>query len=202
MDRFIEKLKCCSTKEIKAIYEEIIEIVTDKINSILLFGGNELAIVGGLYIIKPLNSTVEIDVPSIRTIDRDYIISISNRATEDITNKKYDSVITKSRTLIEEVCCYVLEKKNITPTTSGNLNELFKQVKNTYNLHNDPSANKSFNGLISGLNSIISAISELRNHESDAHGVGNARAEIKEYHARLILNSSTMLSDFLLSISV
>ena len=104
---------------------------------------------------------------------------------EDVEQKNYDSAITKSRTLLEEVFCYVIEKKNETPSTSGNMNDLYKQVKDLYNMHGDANTDRRINTLLSGLEKIVSALSEMRNKDSDAHGVGANRIAIDEHHARL-----------------
>ena len=43
----------------------------------------------------------------------------------DIDEKNYDSAITKSRTLLEEVFCYVIELKNVEPSDSGDIHKLY-----------------------------------------------------------------------------
>ena len=45
--------------------------------------------------------------------------------------------------------------------------------------------------LISGLNSIVSAVAEMRNKDSDAHGVGASRV--------LFVNAAVSMSDFILA---
>ena len=42
--------------------------------------------------------------------------------------------------------------------------------------------------------------SQMRNKGSDAHGLGNRRINIKDYHARLFVNSSRSVADFILAI--
>ena len=96
--------------------------------------------------------------------------------------------------------CYAIEKKGDTPTTSGNMSELYKQVKGHYNMHTDPNVDRRINTLLSGLEKIVSSISEMRNKDSDAHGVGSARINIEEHHARLFVNSAVLMADFILSI--
>ena len=111
-----------------------------------------------------------------------------------------DSAITKSRTLLEETFCYVIEKKNEVPSDSGDIGKLYKQVKTLYNMHNDANTDRRINTLLSGLNSIVSAIAEMRNKDSDAHGVGAKRITIYEHHARLFVNVSVAMADFILSV--
>lgn len=190
-----------AANEIEAAYVEITQKVLNGINGLLYFGGNELCVVGSQFVVKPIGSKVEMEAPQIKTIDREYIRNMSNRANQDIEQGNYDSAITHARTLLEETFCYVLEKEGVEPSTSGNMAELYKQVKNAYELHNDANIERCINTLYSGLNSIVSAISEMRNKDSDSHGVGSKRVDICDYHARLFVNSATAMSEFILSVS-
>lgn len=54
--------------------------------------------------------------------------------------------------------------------------------------------------LLSGLESIVSSIAEMRNNYSDSHGIGSSRIRIKEHHAILVVNSALTMSEFLLSV--
>ena len=75
---------------------------------------------------RELSGKVELDTPSISSIDRNYIKDIAGRANRDIDNGEYDSAITKSRTLLEEVFCYVIESKNETPSDKGEMSVIVK----------------------------------------------------------------------------
>lgn len=126
--------------------------------------------------------------------------AVSSRAIRDVDNGDYDSAITKTRTLLEEIFCYVIEQKGEQPSESGDIGKLFNQVKSLYNMHQDKDLDKRINGLLSGLEKIVGAISEMRNKGSDAHGVGAKRINIDEHHARLFVNSSMTMADFILSV--
>ena len=41
---------------------------------------------------------------------------------------------------------------------------------------------------------------EMRNKDSDAHGVGANRIAIEDFHARLFVNSAVTMADFILSV--
>lgn len=199
-ERFSKVLARRGADEINKAYEQIIHTVIEKINGILLFGGNELTVIGKQFVVRPIGSKIEIQAPKIKAIDREYIKSISNRAMDDVEQNNYDSAITKSRTLLEETFCYVIEKKGECPTDSGDMAKLFKQVKDLYNMHTDRNTDKRINTLLSGLNSIVSSIAEMRNKDSDAHGVGANRISIDEHHARLFVNAAMTMADFILSV--
>ncbi len=185
---------------IDTAHKFFINAIIGKINGILYFGGNELVESGGEFAVRKIDAKVEIQVPRIRNIDRPYVRKIFVRAHEDVEQKNFDSAITKSRTLLEEVFCYVIEQKKMQPSKSGNINILYKQVKDLYNMHGNEDMDRLINTLLSGLEKIVSSISEMRNKDSDAHGVGAARISIDEHHARLFVNAATAMADFILSV--
>lgn len=143
---------------------------------------------------------IPLELSAINSVSREYIIDISKRALKDIENNSFDSAITKSRTLLEEVFCFAIESQNENPTESGDIVKLYKQVKDLYNMHQDSETDKRINDLLSGFDKVITSISQMRNKSSDAHGVGNRRINIKDYHARLFVNSAMTLADFILSV--
>ena len=143
----------------------------------------------------------KLETPAVSRISNDYVIDIAGRANRDVDNGEYDSAITKARTLLEEVFIHSLEVIDIEPDRSGEINKLYRQVKNNYDMHSDNNIDVRIKKLIGGLNSIVSAISELRNIESDAHGAGRKRMGINMHHARLFVNSAVVLSEFILSVS-
>lgn len=183
-------------------YVHFTRTILQKINGLLYFGGNELVIINNQFVVRQIGAKVEVQAPKIKTIDREYIRSISARAMDDVEQKNFDSAITKSRTLLEETFCYVIEKKSATPSTSGNMSDLYKQVKDLYNMHGDANTDRRINTLLSGLEKIVSSISEMRNKDSDAHGVGASRITIDEHHARLFVNAAMAMADFILSVEI
>lgn len=120
---------------------------------------------------------------------------------QDIDNQIYDSALTKSRTLLEEVFCYVIEQTGDIPSDKGDIGKLYKQVKDLYNMHTDSNMDKRINTLLSGLEKIVSSIAEMRNKASDSHGIGANRITIADHHARLYVNSAMTMADFILSVA-
>lgn len=198
--QFINKLKNKTPAIIKYAREQIVNIVVEQINGILCSDGDQLIYDGFTFRIKKSEINFTISTPSIKKIDRFYIVDIFDRAIRDIAEGNYDSAITKSRTLLEEVFCYVIEKKENKPSESGNIRELYDQVKQLYNMHQSKDMDKRINSLLSGLEKILSAISDMRNKGSDSHGVGAKRIDIDEHHARLFVNSSVIMAEFILAI--
>lgn len=199
--QFVEKLRGHTPETIEYAYTYIVRAVIDQINGILYFGGNELIQIGASFDIRKIGTTVSVTAPSVKAIDGRYIADISERAMKDVLDGNYDSAITKSRTLLEEVFCYVIEKKGETPSESGDIGRLYNQVKQLYNMHQNKDMDKRINGLLSGLEKILSAIAEMRNKVSDSHGVGSKRINISDHHARLFVNSAMTMADFVLAVS-
>ena len=201
-EQFSTMLSNYGAREIDAAYNHIIHQTIEAINGQLYFGGHKLSMIGQQFIVKNIGEKVEVEVPRIKLIDREYIKSISARAMDDVESLNFDSAITKSRTLLEETFCYMIEKRGESPVTSGNIATLYKQVKGLYNMHGDANTDRRINTLLSGLEKIVSSISEMRNKDSDAHGVGAARVTIDEHHARLFVNSAMTMADFILSVEL
>lgn len=134
--QFVDKLRGQTPEVIEYAYSQIVNAVINQINGTLYFGGNELVQIGKVFVVRKLGSTVSVSVPSVKTINRSYITDLSDRAMKDVMDGNYDSAITKSRTLLEEVFCYVIEKKGNEPSESGDIGKLYNQVKQLYNIAN------------------------------------------------------------------
>lgn len=199
-ENFQKQLKDVHASKINETYDYIYKTVLDEINKILFFSDKEIVKANGIFYIKSIEQDLNIETPVMEEIDRAYIKGLCERASKDIDDCNYDSAITKCRTLIEEVFCYAVEKAGEIPTDSGDINKLYNQVKDSYNMHNNRDMDIRINTLLSGLNKIVTAISEMRNENSDSHGVGNRRINIEEHHARLILNSASTLAEFFLAV--
>ncbi len=198
--QFIDRLKGHNAEIIEYAYAKIVSDIIGQINGALYFGGHELVQIGKAFVIRKIGSTVTVATPSIKTIDRSYITDISERAMKNVVDGNFDSAITQSRTLLEEVFCYAIEKKGDEPSESGDIGKLYNQVKQLYNMHQSKDMDKRINGLLSGLEKILSAIAEMRNKGSDSHGVGAKRINIADHHARLFVNSAMTMADFVLSV--
>lgn len=201
-ERFSDSLrKLNNVSDIEKMYKYIIQKVIDQINSILYFGGHELVIINKQFIVKNIDEKINIDVPNINVVDRNYIKCLSERAMKDIDEGNLDSTITKSRTILEETFCYAIEIKGEEPSDNGDIGKLYKQVKDLYNMHTNKDMDKRINKLLSGLENIVQSIAEMRNNGSDSHGLGSKRVNISDYHARLAVNSSTTMAEFIVSVS-
>lgn len=153
-------------------------------------------------IIARENKTIpNINAPTIKHVNRDYIKDIAARANRDIDNKEFDSALTKARTLLEEVFCHSIEERNEIPSDKGDIGKLYSQVKSLYKMHYTQEIDNRVKSLLSGLEKILTAIREMRNSASDSHGVGSRRMKIEDHHARLFVNSAITMAEFILAVA-
>ena len=200
-DKFSNALSGLDPEKIDKTHRHIIKIVIDEINKQLYFHGHELSIINKRYVVRPLNVILKVDAPKIKIIDRTFIKELTEKAKDDLKRSDFDSVITKGRTLIEEVFFYVIESKGEKPSKSGNVSLLYQQVKSLYNMHGAKDMDVRIKTLLSGLEKILATIAEMRNNNSDSHGVGSKRLRIEEHHATLFLNSSIVFAEFILAVA-
>lgn len=181
------------------LYDATMNMAIERINGLLEFSGFQLKIKNNIALIVDKRLSAVHD-PNINKINVNYIRELSERVFNDIDRAEYDSAITKSRTLLEETFNYAVEQRGEKASTNGNIHQLYKQVKDLYSMHTDNVADKRINKLLSGLENIVSAIAEMRDSNSDAHGVGNRRLKIDKHHARLAVNSAVTMSDFIIAV--
>ena len=186
------------SEKIAAAHKDIIENILSAINSHLFLGGNKLVKHGNNFAIISVDEEPIFELPTIKNIEVKYIRSLQDRCAEDLIAENFDSVITKSRTLIEEVLIFILEKNNIEITAQGDIKKLYAQFKIRYNMNTQKGFEKRINKLLSGLETILQAIAEMRNINSDSHGVGQNRITIKKSDAQLVINAAIIFSEYLL----
>ena len=190
-----------TTEQIRETYNKIVQGAIDKINSILLFSGIQLQIVNKQFVLTKAGEIVVFEAPKVKMVTYEYIRELPERIKDDIAKKDYDSVVTKSRTLLEEVMIYIMEQMTKERYKSnGDLMKMYAEVKSLLNMTQNKDWDIRINDLLSGINKIVDAIGKMRNMNSDAHGAGVGRIGIKEREARLIAASSVMVAEYLLSV--
>lgn len=197
---FVDHLKNIPGEEFRSRHDSIVAGAVSQINKMLFLGGNELRNIGEHYQVVPIGDHAQITTPKLKVIDRDYVRMMSKRAMADVEDDRLDSAVSQSQTLLEEVFCFAIEERGDTPNESGDIGKLFNQVKTLYNMHSSANTDRRINNLIAGLNKIVGSIAEMRNKNSDAHGVGLKRIGISDYHARLVVNASTTVAEFIVSV--
>ncbi|MDI6797929.1 MAG: abortive infection family protein [Desulfatibacillaceae bacterium] len=110
-----------------------------------------------------------------------------------------EGAITAARTLLETVCKYILDQKQIKYNTNKiDLNSLYKIVAKELNLSPDQHNEEIFKTILGGCSAVVNGLGTLRNRLGDAHGKGKAPVRPALRHAELAVNLSGALSLFLI----
>lgn len=187
-------------KDVDEAHKQIVAAAIKYINHSIRLSRNELIYANGHFMIIETGKTPNLETPKLNVRTFPYVQGLRERCTDDFNSGNYDSVITKSRTMIEEILVQILEENNTAEITKGDLNKLYNQVKNIYSMQQSGDYDKRVNGLLGGLEKIVQSIAEMRNANSDAHGVGSRRIRIKECEARLVMNSAITFCEYIISI--
>ena len=173
-----------------------VENAVEQMNDFLKYDGYELKKVGNFYKVSDLNG---------RLVEPETIIGIGHEFAEEQIEKcqtkilagDFNGAITNARTLIEAVLIEIIEKhegKDI--KSSGDVMNLFKQVKKILNLEVDKSTMPdTIIQILSGLDSITSGISGLSNSSADRHA---NKFKTAKHHAKLAVNCAMTFCDFLI----
>ena len=197
VERFKNLNELPSFDEIDKAHQIIVNAAIDRINSLIRLSRKELQLIGGQFYIVDVGKRPAIATPKVDIISIAYIHSLKERC---LGAGSYDSVVTKSRTLMEETLLQVLEKRNVQITAKGDLIKLFDQTKNTLGMKpGTGSFDKRVHSLLQGLETIVQSVAEMRNKNSDAHGAGSKRINIREKEARLVMNSAITFCEYMLS---
>ena len=201
MQYFDELSKLSSPNLVETTHRNIVEGALNKINQSLILAKKELRVHNNRFDLVEIGKTPVFNIPKVREITRAYIRELPQRIKDDIVNKDFDSVITKSRTLLEEVLIYLIEKLTYERYKSnGDLVKIYKEATELLNMRQKKEWDQRVNELLGGLHKIVSAVSSMRNMNSDAHGVGSGRITIKEREALLMANSSILLAEYWLAV--
>lgn len=188
----------------KEYHKKIVDEAISKINSSLMFSQKELRVQNKQFVLATIGDNAFIETPVIDKVSLDYVRNLPERIKTDFDTQNYDSVVTKSRTLIEEVLIHIIESSSSSSNNSYNYNgdfkKLLKEVKELLGIRQKSEWDKRVNEMLSGLEKIMDAIIGMRNSNSDAHGTGQSRIKIKGREARLIANAAMMYSEYVLSI--
>ncbi|EGC2880636.1 abortive infection family protein [Listeria monocytogenes] len=131
-----------------------------------------------------------------------YIQNLPSRIEKDMTLLNFDSVLTKSSTMIDEVFKYILENTDGEAITIKYIEskKLRKIVFSRLNMDVKSDSDKRVKQLLSSLNNITDSILEMRNKQGDAHAQGSNRIAITKDEAMLVANTTMIFCEYLFGI--
>ena len=107
--------------------------------------------------------------------------------------------LTLARTLLEDVCKWIIVEAGETYQESADLPVLYRQLAKLMKLAPDDHTEDIFKQILGGCQSVVQGLGSLRNKLGDAHSLGPVRARPSPRHAELASNLSGAMATFLVS---
>lgn len=127
--------------------------------------------------------------------DHDFVIEQLGKCDDKIIKEDYDGAISSAGSLLEGVFDDIYKKcvgKGM--RNYADLRERYKKIKPLLKLSDEQYSNESVKSMMHGLSAIVGSIDSLRNQMGDRH---LRLSKPWKRHAKLCVNSSRILSDFL-----
>lgn len=131
-------------------------------------------------------------------VDAEYVKDTWDKALER-RNGDAEGAITLARTLLENVCKYILDESGIGYTNNDDLPKLYHKAAEQMNLAPSQHSEESFKKILGSSQAIVNGLAELRNTLGDAHGTGKVAAKPSARHAQLAVNIAGAMATFLVS---
>lgn len=107
--------------------------------------------------------------------------------------------ITLARTLLEDVCKWILTEAGETYDDRNDLPALYRKLAKMLKLAPDDYTEQSFKQLLGSCQQIVELLGSLRSKLGDAHSPGPKRSRPLPRHAELAVNLSGTMATFLVS---
>ncbi|MBL4751803.1 MAG: abortive infection family protein [Amylibacter sp.] len=126
---------------------------------------------------------------------------ISARWDEALTRRtdNPEGAITLARTLLEDVCKWIIIEADGNFKEKDDLTALYKNLAKILNLAPDNHTEQLFKQILGNCQSIVISLGSIRNKLGDAHSIGPKRIKASARHAELAVNLSGTMSTFLIS---
>jgi hypothetical protein len=176
-----------------------LENAVDHINQFLEYDEFEITLEGNKLILRNVGKAeVDFSHPysDSMEITHVFIDEQIEKCDRKLVGKDFDGAITNARSLIEAVLKSIeREFDENPPKYDGNLPKLYKRVQKLLKLSpGQDGLADCLRQILSGLTSVVSGLSTLRNTMSDSHVISYRPSE---HHARLAVNASKTLCNFL-----
>jgi len=116
-----------------------------------------------------------------------------------IERRKYDpsGAITLARTLLEDVCKWILDEAGQHWDEQDDLPKLYRKLAKKLKLAPDDHTEKVFKQILGSCQSVVESLGSLRNKLGDAHSSGPKRSRPQQRHAHLAVNLAGAMATFL-----
>jgi len=106
--------------------------------------------------------------------------------------------ITLARTLLEDVCLWILDEAGEKPGDRDDLPTLYRRLSKLLRLAPDDHTEQTFKQLLGSCQQIVELLGSLRTKLGDAHSPGPKKAKAAPRHAELAVNLSGTMATFLI----
>ena len=110
-----------------------------------------------------------------------------------------EGAITLARTLLEDVCKWILEEAGENWREADDLPALYRKLAKVLKLAPDDHTEQVFKQILGSCQSVVESLGALRNKLGDAHSPGPKRARPQPRHAELAVNLSGAMATFLVA---
>lgn len=107
--------------------------------------------------------------------------------------------ITLARTLLEDVCKWLLADLEVTVSDQDDLPTLYRKLAKALKLAPDDHSEQVFKQILGSCQSVVESLGALRNKLGDAHGSGPKKAKPAARHAELAVNLAGSMATFLVA---
>lgn len=109
-----------------------------------------------------------------------------------------EAAITIARTLLEDVCKWILHEAEKNWQEKDDLPVLYRKLTKELNLAPDAHTEQIFKQILGGCQTVVESLGALRNKLGDAHSIGPRRVRPAPRHAELAVNLAGTMSTFLI----
>jgi hypothetical protein len=113
-------------------------------------------------------------------------------------NTDTEGAITSARTLIETVCKYICDERNVTYDEKIELPALYKLAAKELNLSPEQNTEQIFKQILGGCQTVVEGLGALRNKYGDSHGKSITRSKPDKRHSDLAINLAGTMAMFLM----
>lgn len=176
--------------------EITVEDAAKEINELLKFDKFELKKYGEFYKVMNLSGQL-IEPETIKEINHNFINQQIEKCQNKIQDEDYNGAITNARSLVEAIFIEIIERhEKLEVKNDGDIENLWKKVKKIMKLEIDKETLPEFViQILSGLDTAIKGLAGLSNNAGDRHA---NKFNTRKHHAKLAVNLSMTIADFLI----
>lgn len=180
--------------------------LAEKINALLRHDSYAMTVAGRIsgspfYAVRPIPTGSPADESISATLAAFDPTQVHERWTMALERRTSEpaGAITLARTLLEDVCKWVLDQAEETWQEADDLPVLYRKLAKVLKLAPDDHTEQVFKQILGSCQSVVESLGALRNKLSDAHSLGPKRSRPQARHAELAVNLAGAMATFLVA---